>query len=164
MGVALAPMPPLGDDVALPVHREVGKLLHRTHGLLVQKTDDGPDGDAQDEVLPRRAMLARALAMGPTLSFEMMLEAVGDQRGLPLVRDEHHVAAAPTVPTIGTALGNMRLTTEGDATRTAVAGFHEYPDLVYEHLELLVTSGHLGAYTRKAPFIRGFPNHACPDL
>ena len=134
MDVAAAARAPLGHDDALAVVREVGDELARLPRILEVLAHHGAHRHLEHEVLPRRAVHAAAFAVRAALGFEMVLEAVLDERGQARVGFEHHVAAVPAVAAVRPALRHMGLAAKRHATRAAVAALHMDAHFVDEHL------------------------------
>ena len=73
--------------------------------------------------------------MRAALRFEVMFEAVVDQRRQTGISLDDDVSTVPAVTTIGPAFGHVGFSAERHATGAAVATLHEYVYFVYEHVD-----------------------------
>ena len=108
-------------DDTLAGMREVRDLIPGGHGLGGELGHNRAARNLENEVLAVTAVLTRSLAMGASLSAEVVLEAIVDERGELRVALENDVAASATVAAVRAALGYESLAPERRATGTAVA-------------------------------------------
>ena len=126
LGVAAAAPPALGGDVAVAGRHEVGE-----HGALAV-AHHGPLGHGDEHVGAARAVAALAHAVGAVVGPAERLVLERQQRRHVVVGDQHDVAPAAPVASVGPALGHVRLTTEGHRAGAPVARLHVQVALVDE--------------------------------
>ena len=116
-----------GGTPPIAVVHEVGQKrprLHRSHRRALRHRDD--------DVLPRRSVLALPRAVGAIRRAAVRMVAEREQRGDVVVCDEPDVAARSPITAVGPATGHVGLTAERDTASAAVAAAHVERALVDE--------------------------------
>ena len=107
--VAAAAHAALGHGDAFAVVREVGDELAHFLRFFEILVDDRAHRHLEHKVLAGGSVHARALAVRAALGFEMVFEAVFDERGQAGIGLDHNVAAVTAIAAVRTALRHMSL-------------------------------------------------------
>lgn len=94
---------------AFAVVREVGDELAHFLRFFEILVDDRAHRHLEHKVLAGGSVHARALAVRAALGFEMVFEAVFDERGQAGIGLDHNVAAVTAIAAVRTALRHMSL-------------------------------------------------------
>ena len=133
MGIAATANAATSGNDALTIMGKIGDNLADFLGFIVVFTHDSANGNFKNEVFTIGAVHLRTLAMGAARCFEMMFEAIVDQRRNTGIGFKHDIATLAAVAAVGAALRDVRLTTKRHAARAAIACFKKYANLVCKH-------------------------------
>ena len=133
MGIAATANAATSGNNALTIMGKIGDNLADFLGFIVVFTHDSANRNFKNEVFTIGAVHFGALAMGAARCFEMMFEAIVDQRRNTGIGFKHDIAALAAVAAVRAAFGHMGLTAERHAARAAIACFKKYANLVCKH-------------------------------
>ena len=133
MGIAATANAATSGNDTLTIMGKIGDNLAGFLGFIVVFTHDSANGNFENEVFAIGAVHLGTLAMGTARCFEMMFEAIVDQRRNTGIGFKHDIATLAAIAAIRAALRDVRLTTKRHAARAAIACFKKYANLVCKH-------------------------------
>ena len=133
MGIAATANAAASSNNTFSIMSEVGNNLTGFLGFIVVFTHNSANGNLKNKVFAIGTVHLGTLAMGAACCFEMMFEAIVDQRRNAGIGFKHDIAALAAVAAVGAALRDVRLTTKRHAARATVACFKKYANLVCKH-------------------------------